>query len=76
MQKIISSPVQDLSQDLETGCPKLAIVIFFRHPIFQGRLQYAQITTINMYLLIKIRHNILLQYYGNYIEIEKPQFYA
>ena len=31
--------VQDLSLELETGCPKLAIVIYvciFGHPIFQG----------------------------------------
>ena len=27
-------------------------------PVFQGRPQYIQIATINMYLLIELRHNI------------------
>ena len=35
--------------------------IFLRGP------QYTQISTINMYEFIKIRHDILLQYHGNYI---------
>ena len=41
---------------------------------FQGRPQYTQITTINMYFLIEIRHNTLIQYHENYfIEVEKLQ---
>ena len=36
----------------------------FGHPIFQGRPQYTQITTIHMYLLVGIRHNILTQCHG------------
>ena len=54
------------SQDLETGCPKLAIVKFFPR-----RPQYPQITTINMYLIIEIRPSILIKCHGNYIEVEK-----
>ena len=61
-------PLQDyiqphgLSQDLESWCPKLAIVkplgiqIFketFGHPIIQGRQQYTQITTITCIYLMK-----------------------
>ena len=46
MQVIINT-IQDLRQDLETGCPKLTIVIF-GPPIFQGRQQYTEVTTINM----------------------------
>ena len=33
--------------------------ILVGHPIFQGRPQYTLIATINMYLIIEIRHNIL-----------------
>ena len=37
------------------------------HPILQGRPQYTEILTINMGLLIEIRHNIFIQYHGNKI---------
>ena len=46
----------------------------FGHSIFQGRSQYTQITTINMYLLIKTNHNILKQYHWNYIEVRKISY--
>ena len=45
-------------------------------PIFQGRQQNTEVATINMYLLIKIRHDIIMQSHGNYIEVEKIQLYA
>ena len=64
---------QGRNQDLETGCLKLAIVTFLGIPIFQGRSQYIQITTINMGLLIDIRRNIFLECHGNYIEMDKLQ---
>ena len=48
--------------------PKMAYLVF------QGRPEYAQITTINMYLLIEIRHNILIKCLGNCIELEKSNF--
>ena len=48
-----------LSQDLEAG-----------RSIFQGRQQHTKITTINMYLIIEIRLNILKQCLGNYIEVK------
>ena len=51
---------QGLSQDLETVCQKLAISTFLGHPIFLGRQQYIHISTIDMHLLIEIRHNILI----------------
>ena len=38
---------------------------------FQGRQRYTEVTTINMYLLIKIRHNIIIQCHGNYIKVAK-----
>ena len=44
-------------------------------PVIDGRLTvecpYTQITTINVYLLIEIQYNILLQCHGNYIEVGK-----
>ena len=42
--------------------------------IFQGRSQYTQITTINMYLLIKTKHSILKLYHWNYIEVRKISY--
>ena len=61
--------------DLETGCSKLAIVnvlgiLYFKRP------QYIQITTIDMYLFIKIRYDILIHCHGNYIQVKKSQLYA
>ena len=35
-----------------------------------------EVTTINMCLLIEIRHNILIQCHGNHIEVEKPQLHT
>ena len=61
---------QGLSQNLETGCLKLAGKMFGYH-IFQQIPQYAQITTIDMYLLIEIVLNIPIQCHGNYYEVEK-----
>ena len=50
---------QSLSQDLETGCLKLAHVSqILGHLIFQVNPKYTQITAINMYLLIEIRQNV------------------
>ena len=61
-----------LRQDFETGCPKLAIVNFFVALFFRGRPQCTLITSINMYLIIEMRHDILIQQcHGNYIEEEK-----
>ena len=63
---------QGLSQDLETGCPKLAIVLFFK----EDRNIYSDCTTINMYLLTEIRYNILKLCHGNCIVVEKLQLHA
>ena len=62
--------IASLSQELETGCPKLAIVTFWGVLFFKGDRgrQYTQIKTKIMYLLIEIRHTILLQCDGNYID--------
>ena len=56
-----------LSQDLETGCPKLAIVKYLG-------LQYTRISTINMYKFIKTRHDILIQCDGNCMEMKKIKY--
>ena len=55
--------MQPIRQELQTGCPKLAIVEFWGdNNIF--RLQ--------SYLYkLKIRHNILMQCYRNYIETKE-----
>ena len=58
-------PLQGLSQDLESGCLKLAVVKFL------GGSQYTHISTINMYKFIKIRHDIIKECHGNYKEMKK-----
>ena len=50
---------QCLSQDLENGCLKLAVVKYLRG------------ITINMYKFIKIRHDIIKQCHGNHKEMKK-----
>ena len=57
---------QGLSQDLETGCLKLAVVKFLASRFLLGGSQYTHISTINMYKFIKIRHDIIKQCHGNY----------
>ena len=37
-------------------------------------LQYTQISTINMYKFLKIRHDILIQCHWNYMEMEKYKY--
>ena len=62
---------QCLSQDLETGYLKLAVVKFWGVQILKGDdpgSQYTHISTINMYKFIKIRHDIIKQCHGNYKE--------
>ena len=49
-----------VSQDLETTCPKLAIVVFGR-PIFSREATMnSDFNLKNMHLLIEIRHNNLI----------------
>ena len=66
----IDTAVQCLSQDLETGCLKLAVVKFLGVHILGGS-QYTHISTINMYKFIKIRLDIIKQCHGNYREMKK-----
>ena len=67
--------MQGLSQDLETGCPELAIVKFLGIQIFKGGgPPYTQILTIYMYKFIKIRHDILIQSHWNYMEMSKINY--
>ena len=67
--------VQCLSQDLETGCLKLAeLVNFLGVQIFYGGSQYTQISTKNMFKFIKIRHDIITQWHGNYKEMRKVKY--
>ena len=63
------SSAQGVSQDLQTGCPKLAIVKFWGVQILKG--DYTQISTINMYKFIEIRHDIIIQCHGSYMEMKK-----
>ena len=51
--------------------PEIVNCKTFGHPTFQRSMQYTQITTINMHLIIEIRHNILLQSQGKCIEMKK-----
>ena len=65
---------QRLSQDLETGVPKFGNCKILGRPNFQGGPQYTQISTINMYKFIKIRHDIHIQCHGNYMERKKVNY--
>ena len=49
---ITQNSIQELSQDLETGCPKFGNPNILGCPIFQVWQKYTEITIINMYLLI------------------------
>ena len=60
--------IQALGQDTETGYSKLAIARFCGILVsIKGIIIYSDF----MYLLIKIKHNILIQFCGNYIKGEK-----
>ena len=50
--------MQGLSQGLAMGAPNRLNCNILGGPIFHGSSQYTQITTINMYLLMEIGHNI------------------
>ena len=49
--------------------PKVGNCKILRHPIFNGRPQYTPISTIKMYLVIRIKNDIHIQHHGNYIEL-------
>ena len=61
------------SQDIETGCLKLAVVKFWGVQIFKGdqNILIFQPYGISMYKFIKIRHDIIKQCHGNYKEMKK-----
>ena len=59
-----------ISQDLETGCPKLAIVEFLGVQNFYREPQYTKISTKNMHRFMNIRHDILKYSHGNYMEMK------
>ena len=65
--------IQCLSQDLETGCLKLAVVKFLGVQFFIGGSQYTYISTINICKFIKIRNDVIKQCCGNCKEIKKIQ---
>ena len=51
--------------------PKIGSCKVFGRLNFLGGPQHTQISTINMYRFIKIRHDILMQCHGNYMEMKK-----
>ena len=64
---------QGLSQDLETGCLKLAIVNFLGVQILRGTTFttiYSDFNHKHKYKFIKIRHNIHIQCHRNYMEMK------
>ena len=67
--------IHGLSQDLETGCPKLAILKFWGVQIFKGDHNILKILTINMYKFIKTRHDILIQCNENNMKEMKKIYY-
>ena len=46
----------------------------FGHPKLLGEPQYTHISTINMYTFNKIRHDILIQCHGNYMEMKNINY--
>ena len=62
---------QGLSQDLETGCLKLAIEKLLGVQIFEGYYNTLRFPTINICEFIKIRHDILIQCHRNNMEVNK-----
>ena len=54
--------------------PKIGNCKSFGLPKFEGGPQYTHISNINMYKFIKIRHDILIQCYGNYMEMKKVNY--
>ena len=63
---------QCLSQDLETGCLKLAVVKFLGVQILRGITIYSYFNHKPVFINIsKIRHNIIKQCHGNYQELKK-----
>ena len=71
MSGLCNAWVQCLSQDLETGCPKLAIVKSLGVQIFKGDHDILRFQTKNMYKFIKIRHDILIHCHVNYMKRNK-----
>ena len=51
--------------------PKIGNCKIFGRPNFEGGSQYTQISIINMYKFIKIRHDIVKQSHGIYREMKK-----
>ena len=68
--------VHGLSQDLETGCLKLAIVKFWGVHIFRGTPIFSDFNHKHVHKFIKIRHDILIEYHGNYMEMKKVKLHA
>ena len=54
--------------------PKIGNCKILGRPNFQGEPQYTQISTINMYEFIQIRHDILIQCHGNYMEMKNVNY--
>ena len=66
--------MQGLRQDLETGCPKLAIAKFLGIQIFKGDHNILRLQLLTyMYEFMKIRHNILIQCHGNHVEMKNEK---
>ena len=55
--RIVPMKVRVLARILKPGA-QIGNCQIFGLPIFQGRPKYSQVTTINMYLFIEIRHII------------------
>ena len=54
--------------------PKIGSCKIFGHPNFEGGSQFTNISTINMYKFIKIRHDIIKQCNGYYKEMKKINY--
>ena len=64
-------PCRVLARIYKLGAPKWPILKFLVVQIFQGEPQYTQISTINMYAFIKVRHAIIIQWHRNDMEMKR-----
>ena len=65
---------QGLSQDLETGCPKLPIVKFLGVQNVKGDHNILRFQPYTYIKFIKIRHDILIRSHGNHMEMTKINY--
>ena len=68
--------LQGLSQDLETGCPKLAIAKILGVLFSKGDHNILEVYSYKYVLLNEIKHYVHIQCHVNYIKVKNIQLYV